>query len=142
MKPIYRMLTLVPLASGLVSVSDSSLAAENEVVGVEEIVVTARKHAESLADVPISLTAVSAEQINKLGATSLANLNTVIPNASIAPNGSVVIRGIQSNTRNVGFESGASVFVDGVYLGRPQLNNLDLVDVNQVEVLRGPQGSL
>jgi len=142
MKQIYRLLTLVPLASGLVSVSDSSLAAENDVGAVEEIVVTARKHAESLADVPISLTAVSAEQINKLGATSLSNLNTVIPNASIAPNGSVVIRGIQSNTRNIGFESGASIFVDGVYLGRPQLNNLDLVDVNQVEVLRGPQGSL
>lgn len=147
MKRNYRLLTLLPLASGLVSISNTSVAAGSgadmqAAQAVEEIVVTARKHAESLADVPISLTAVSSEQINQLGATSLTNLNTVIPNASIAANGSVVIRGIQSNTRNVGFESGASVFVDGVYLGRPQLNNLDLIDVEQVEVLRGPQGSL
>jgi iron complex outermembrane receptor protein len=109
---------------------------------LEELVVTARKRSESLQDVPASIVAVGARQIEALNAKDLRDLDRVTPNAHIAENGEITIRGIRSNTRNIGFEAGAAVYIDGVYQGRPAGNNQDLVDVERVEVLRGPQGTL
>lgn len=112
-----------------------------------DIVVTARKRTESLQDVPASIQVVGEAQIKALNVSSLSDLNGATPNASIAPNGgpnagSITIRGISSNTRNAGFEAGAALYVDGVYQGRPAGNDQDLVDIERVEVLRGPQGTL
>lgn len=115
--------------------------------GVGEIVVTARKRSESLQDVPASIQVVSAAEIKSLNVSSLSDLNGTTPNASIAPSGStnagaITIRGITSEVRNAGFEAGAAVYVDGVFQGRPTGNNQDLADIERVEILRGPQGTL
>jgi iron complex outermembrane receptor protein len=111
---------------------------------LEEVVVTARKRSENLQNVPASILAVSQAAIESLNAKSLKDLNGVTPNVSIEQNGNgtITIRGISSNARNIGFEAGSAVYIDGVYQGRPLGNDLNLVDVNQVEVLRGPQGTL
>ncbi|MDP3737474.1 MAG: TonB-dependent receptor [Hyphomonadaceae bacterium] len=107
------------------------------------IVVTARRREESLQDVPSSVQVIGQEQINSMNARSLAELNGATPNVSMDPqNGTITIRGISSNARNAGFEAGAAVYIDGVYQGRPVGNNQNLVDIAQVEVLRGPQGTL
>ena len=122
--------------------SDEASASKPRTDSLIEIIVTARKRVERLQDVPASITAIGEEQIGSLQATSLSDLNVVTPNARVARDGGIVIRGISSNTRNSGFEAGASIFLDGVYLGRPVTNNQDLIDVERVEVLRGPQGTV
>lgn len=138
----------VAAAGGLVATSASLMfgtpvqAQETSINGVEEIVVTARKRSENLRDVPASIVALSERQIESLNANSLADLTRVVPNFTIDESGSITIRGIQSFTRNAGFESGAAVYIDGVFQGRPVGNNQNLADIERVEVLRGPQGTL
>lgn len=127
--------TSVPVAS------DQTASASTD--GVGDIVVTARKRSESLKDVPASILAIGAAQVQNLNAKSLQDLNGSAPNFSLNPqDGTLTIRGISSNARNVGFESGAAIYIDGVYQGRPIGNNQDLTDISRVEVLRGPQGTL
>src|SRR3984893_17897588 len=124
-------------AAGAAEDRDSAANAQ-----LEEVVVTARKRSENLQNVPASILALSQAAIESLNAKSLQDLNGATPNANIGLNGVITIRGISSNARNSGFEAGAAVYIDGVYQGRPLGNDLNLVDVNQVEVLRGPQGTL
>ncbi|MDB5429051.1 MAG: hypothetical protein JWP35_167 [Caulobacter sp.] len=121
--------------------SDSGASAQPTTT-IGEVLVTARKRTENLQDVPASIQAIGADQLEKLNAKSLADLNGVTPNAHIDELGNLTIRGITSSARNIGFEAGAAVYMDGVYLGRPLGNNQDLIDIDRVEVLRGPQGTL
>jgi len=119
----------------------SGVAVGNE---LEEIVVTAQKRAESLADVPISLTVVSGDQIQKQGTATLEQLAYSIPNLKITQTAlanRIAIRGIATGD-NKGFEQSVAMFVDGIYYGRDQLVRLPLVDLERVEVLRGPQPTL
>ncbi len=125
-----------------VRAQEAATTAPSNLVGVEEIVVTARKRSENLRDVPTSIVALSERQMESLNANSLSDLTRVVPNFTIDDSGSITIRGIQSFTRNAGFESGAAVYIDGVFQGRPVGNNQQLADVERVEVLRGPQGTL
>lgn len=111
-------------------------------VGLQDIIVTARKRSESIKNIPASIQAFSDRQLTNLNARSVQDLNGVTPNVRVDRSGSLSIRGISSNTRNIGFESGAAVYIDGVYQGRPAGNNQDLVDIERVELLRGPQGTL
>ena len=114
--------------------------------GLEEIVVTATKRNENLVDVPITITTVSEAEIEKRAAVRVADLITLLPNVSLLEGGQTesnpIIRGISSNTRNAGVESGVSVYIDGVYTGRPETFNQNLEDVRSIEVLQGPQGTL
>lgn len=111
------------------------------------IVVTARLREESLFEVPISMTTFSAEEIEARGVNDLRELEFAVPNISftgvdnnVGPE--IAIRGIGSDARNIGFETGVAVYVDGVFTGRPSSYNFDLLDVERLEVLRGPQGTL
>jgi iron complex outermembrane receptor protein len=116
--------------------------------GLEEVVVTARKRVENLQEVPVSITAVGAQEIEERGSIRVRDLASAIPNFvftgpqdSSAPQ--ITVRGIQSQARtNVGFDSGTGVYVDGVAQGRPIGFNQELMDVERVEFLRGPQGTL
>ncbi|WDI30132.1 TonB-dependent receptor [Hyphococcus flavus] len=113
----------------------------------DEIVVTAQKREQSLQDVPISVTAVTEDDLKARGVITLEDLQFMVPNVSVTNEFQTVtpkfsIRGVSSNTRNIGFESGLSVYIDGVYTGRPIGQSFDLTDVGQIEVLRGPQGTL
>ena len=112
------------------------------------IIVTAQRRAENNKDVPISLSRFGAEELRDRQAVRLFDLQDAVPNLHIdtGPLGNgapmISIRGISSTVRNVGFESGVGVYIDGVYQGRPNVSNVDLEDVARVEVLRGPQGTL
>ncbi|MBS0416488.1 MAG: TonB-dependent receptor [Proteobacteria bacterium] len=114
---------------------------------LSEIIVTARKRAEDVRDVPISITTLSADQIDKMGARDFRELDGYIPNMiQVGPESNisplVSIRGVSSDTRNAGFESGITEYIDGVYTGRPVAWSSELLDVQGLEVLKGPQGSL
>lgn len=112
--------------------------------GLDDIIVTAQKRAEGLSDVPISISAVSGKLLESYGQTSLEQLSYSVPNLKITQTGianRIAIRGIASGD-NKGFEQSVAMFVDNVYYGRDQLSRLPLVDLERIEVLRGPQPTL
>lgn len=112
------------------------------------IIVTATRRAQDVQDIPIAVTAVTAEQLDRQGVDNVADITQVSPsfstsNAQIA-SGTVVlrIRGVGTTSNNIGFESAVGIFVDGAYQSRPGVALSEFVDIAQVEVLRGPQGTL
>ncbi len=112
------------------------------------IVVTARRREESLIDVPIAITAITGDQLEARGAGDITALAETVPNvtleASRATNStlSAFIRGVGQQDPVSGFEQGVGIYLDDVYLNRPQAAVLDIYDVERIEVLRGPQGTL
>lgn len=114
--------------------------------GVEDIVVTARKQAESLQDVPMSISAVSGDTLESAGYTELNDIARLSGNvffeAADRSKPQIYIRGVGTRSYDAGSDPSVGVFVDGVYLGRFGALDMDLLDVERVEVLRGPQGSL
>jgi iron complex outermembrane recepter protein len=116
--------------------------------GLAEIVVTARRRAENLQDVPVAVTAISAATLEQQAVTSLGDLNSFVPNMKISSDRAtsstinVYIRGVGQSDPLWGFEPGVGVYIDDVYLARPQAALLDVYDVDRLEILRGPQGTL
>ncbi|WP_372777016.1 TonB-dependent receptor [Litorivivens sp.] len=111
---------------------------------LEEVVVTAQKRAESLSDVPVSVSAVSGEKLNKAGISNMADLSEYTPNFKLVPGGlipNVYMRGVGSGS-NQGFELSVGIFADGIHLGRPHQTRAAFMDIERVEVLRGPQSIL
>ena len=112
------------------------------------IIVTATRRAENIQDVPIAVTAVTPEALEKQGVADIQDLSIVAPSfatsAAQIASGSVVlrIRGVGTTSNNIGFESAVGVFIDGAYQSRPGVALGEFVDVERVEVLRGPQGTL
>jgi len=112
------------------------------------VVVTARRREETLQDVPVSVTAVNAEQISKQGIPDVTALALQLPNttlkASRATNSTLTafIRGVGQQDPLAGFEAGVGIYLDDIYLARPQGAVVDIYDVERIEVLRGPQGTL
>jgi len=115
---------------------------------LDEIVVTARRRDELLKDVPISVSALGAERLEQTGATDITALQQQTPNATVqvarGSNSTLIsfIRGVGQQDPLWGFEPGVGLYVDDVYVARPQGAVLDIYDVQRIEVLRGPQGSL
>jgi iron complex outermembrane receptor protein len=111
-----------------------------------EVLVTARKTQERLQDVPIAISVVGGGDFRDADHVRIEDLNLFTPNTNIdIVNGhqaSFAIRGLGNNPANDGLEGSTGVFLDGVYLGRPGEAAQDLIDVSQIEVLRGPQGTL
>jgi iron complex outermembrane receptor protein len=113
-------------------------------IRVEEIVVTAQKRAESLQDVPISVAATTGEKLEAQGVKDLEGLSGYVPGVQIgkgAINTQINIRGIGSGS-NRGFEQSVGMYVDGVYMGRDRQFRAPFMDLDRVEILRGPQGTL
>jgi len=116
---------------------------------VEEIVVSARRREELLEDTPVSVTALSETALRESNITRMTNLNGIVPNLQFQAGGGnpnlaqVFVRGVgQVDSDQLTADPGVGVYVDGVYLARAQGAVLDVVDVAQLEVLRGPQGTL
>jgi iron complex outermembrane receptor protein len=113
-----------------------------------DIVVTARRREEKLIDVPISLTVVTGEALDNQGALDITFLQRQTPNFTIetarGSNSTLIafIRGVGQQDPLWGFEPGVGLYVDDVYIARPQGAVLDIFDVARTEVLRGPQGTL
>ncbi|MDO9488170.1 MAG: Plug domain-containing protein, partial [Sphingomonadaceae bacterium] len=109
----------------------------------EEIIITATRRATALSDVPIAVSAVSAETMQNSGANDIRQLNQLAPSLLVSStgsesNGSARIRGIGTVGDNPGLESSVAVFVDGVYRSRSGIGLNELGEVERVEVLRGP----
>lgn len=130
--------------------SGAQQAAANS-MEIEEIVVTARKREENLQDTPIAMTAISAAQLEARGAVDLSDMQGLAPNLTLKTGGGtsgatftpvVSIRGIGQSDFTINTDPGVGMYLDGVYLGRSVGSVLDLADVERVEVLRGPQGTL
>lgn len=113
---------------------------------VDEVVVTAQRREQRLTDVPVAVQAVSAAAIEKNGSRNIVDLMHLTPNVNITNptglSGSLQIRGVGSSSRNIGFDARVGVYVDGVYSGQSTALNQELLDLDRVEVLRGPQGAL
>ena len=114
---------------------------------VEEIVVRARKRDELLQDTPVSVTAISAETLEQSGITRIDELQTLIPNTFFQvgrnnQNTNLKMRGVGTGSNEIAFDPGVGVYVDGVFLPRALGALVELFDVSQIDVLRGPQGTL
>uniref|UniRef100_UPI0035C9F4C5 TonB-dependent receptor n=1 Tax=uncultured Sphingomonas sp. TaxID=158754 RepID=UPI0035C9F4C5 len=113
-----------------------------------DIVVTARRREETLLNVPIAVTAFSADRLEKTGAVDLTDIQNTVPNTTLkdarGTNSTLAafIRGVGQQDPVPGFEAGIGIYLDDVYLNRPQAAVLDIYDVDRIEVLRGPQGTL
>jgi len=114
----------------------------------DEIIVTARRREENLLDVPIAVSAFSGEALELRGALDLTDIGNITPNTTLETSRgsnstlSAFIRGIGQQDPVSGFEPGVGIYLDDVYLNRPQAAVLDIYDVERIEVLRGPQGTL
>ena len=131
--------TLSTLALAIATASSGAYAAQ-----LEEIIVTAQKRAQSLQDVPISMTAIDGKRMEDAGITSFAELSGFVPNLGISENAVntiISMRGISVGA-NQSFEQSVGVYVDGVHYGKSRQIRTGLFDLQQVEVLRGPQGIL
>jgi iron complex outermembrane receptor protein len=117
-------------------------------VVLEEVLVTAQKREQNLQEVPVSISAFNAAELETKGITTITELEKSVPNtqfrASRATNSTLTayIRGVGQQDPLWGFEPGVGVYVDDVYYARPQAAVMDVFDVERIEVLRGPQGTL
>ncbi|HSC66053.1 MAG TPA: TonB-dependent receptor [Cellvibrio sp.] len=114
---------------------------------IQEIVVTAQMREEGVQSIPIAIGTYSEKFITQIGANSLTEMETAIPNINFGrgdrnTRGEIAIRGVGDYSRNIGTDARVAVYIDGVLTGRSSSFDQSLLDVTQVEVLRGPQGTL
>ncbi len=112
---------------------------------IEEIVVVAERQEESLQSVPISVTALDAAALEARTIESITDMSSATPGLIVSGNlrsAQIFIRGVGSEDISIGTEGSSAVYMDGVYLGRTEMALTDFLDVERVEVLRGPQGTL
>ncbi len=130
-----------------VAFAQDEAAATND-VGIGEIVVTAQKRAENIQDVPIAISAVSGQFLESRGITSIDGLGAIAPNVKIerAPSNKTIsqisIRGSVTINPAITWEPAVGLYLDGVYIAKAQGSIFDVADLERVEVLRGPQGTL
>jgi iron complex outermembrane receptor protein len=139
-----------PVADDAAAVPDAQSAESADQAAQEggDILVTARRRTESLQDVPIAVTAYTGEALERQGATDITDLSDTTPNVTIETSRgtnttlTAFIRGVGQQDPVAGFEAGVGLYLDDVYLNRPQAAVLEIYDVERIEVLRGPQGTL
>jgi len=145
----HKLLSSISLGAILMTtgVGHTTFAAEGEAM-LEEVIVTARRRSESLQDVPISVSAFGAKMLENQGIQDIVEVAKFTPNLTLEVSRgtnttlTAFIRGIGQQDPVAGFEAGVGLYVDDVYLNRPQASVLDVYDVERIEVLRGPQGTL
>ncbi len=153
MKFIARIWPVLPAAlllAGAALGQEDTTEQEPEVADdfLEEITVTATKREESIQEVPLAVTAISPLQIERAGVQDIRDLPTLAPSFNMnssqteSQGTTLRIRGVGTTGNNIGLESSVGVFLDGVYLSRPGIALGDQLDVESIEVLRGPQGTL
>ena len=136
------------VSTGAIAVATPAFAqAEEPTEGLGEIIVTSQKVKENVQDVPIAISVVSADRLEQAGVFSLENISAVVPSVTFrkgttSANSAIVMRGVGTITFSVAAEPSVSTVVDGVVLSRSGQAFMDLVDIERMEVLRGPQGTL
>ena len=147
-----RALLLCSAAALLAAVPAAVAAQENDAAaadtGLQDIIVTAQKREENLQRVPIAVTALTSDALEAQRITSVAGLGAVVPNFQVIrqPSNAALpvysLRGILAGETAAQVDNGVSIYIDGVYLGRASGSLFDVADIERVEVLRGPQGTL
>lgn len=158
----YGLISLIALTTGLTGLCAAPATAsapdlpqtspaDHPAAGasqLDEILVTARRREERAQDVPIALTVIGGEQLDKTNTYNVGQLTQQAPSVQLLSsnprNTAITIRGIGASygLANDGLEQGVGIYVDQVYYGRPATATLDFVDLAQIEILRGPQGTL
>jgi iron complex outermembrane receptor protein len=140
--PAHAQTDATPMAT-----ADEAAAAPADGTG-QEVVVTARRREETLLKVPVAVTAFTGAKLEQHGAIDLTDIQTTTPNTTLkdarGTNSTLAafIRGVGQQDPVPGFEAGIGIYLDDVYLNRPQASVLDIYNVERIEVLRGPQGTL
>jgi iron complex outermembrane receptor protein len=150
--PVYNQRLLIAALCSSMLVPMTARAQDEDASHNEpdsgEIIVTAQKRSERLLDVPIAISAISADALSSKGAVDLTSLQGMVPSLSItgfggsAASNLISIRGITGQPLPIGASQATSVYIDGVYLSRPDAGFFALDDLERIEVLRGPQGTL
>tara|TARA_R110002153_G_scaffold270890_2_gene437681 strand:+ start:29371 stop:31563 length:2193 start_codon:yes stop_codon:yes gene_type:complete len=132
--------------NSMAQVDTETTVAEKKSKGLERILVTAQKRTQNINEVPISISTMNSDAISQTGVRQLKDVAEFIPNLVISDGtdftSEVRIRGVGANSRNIGFDTRVGVYLDGVYLGQSPALNQELLDLERIEVLRGPQGTL
>ena len=138
-----------PAQAEAIAAGEETDLSEPRAQQIEEIVVSARKRNELLEETPVSVTALDANSLAEAGITDLRNIRDLVPNMQFATSAvstplssNIRLRGIGTAGVGTSFDPGVGVYVDGMYMTRTLSSIVDLVDVAQIEVLRGPQGTL
>ncbi|PZO06984.1 MAG: TonB-dependent receptor [Alphaproteobacteria bacterium] len=138
--------SLAALATASAAVAQEAAETRAEPTRLDEIVVTARRRSESLQDVPVAVSAFSAERLSDLQADDISGIQYSVPNLYLdkgdASNAVVYLRGVGQNDSLAFADPGVGIYVDDVFIARSQAAFLELFDVARIEVLRGPQGTL
>jgi iron complex outermembrane receptor protein len=139
----------VGLALGSAAAWGEAPAKADDVQLLEEIVVTAQFREQGLQSTPVAITAVTGSTLEQKSLTTVTDLNALAPNMTVAkgtntngPSAQLFIRGVGQSDGHPGLEPGVGLYVDDVYRGLLLGSDLDLTDIDRVEVLRGPQGTL
>lgn len=137
------------IMAGIAALSIQQMLAANALSqGLEEVVVTAQKRAESLQDTPISMAAFSGDTLDRMGVSSVMDIDKTVPNVVLNPFPAsrtavtAFIRGVGNVDLQITKDAAVGIYVDGVFLGRASGLATDIADLERVEVLRGPQGTL
>ena len=135
-----------PLISAMATTAALMVPASGIAASLEEVIVTAQRRAENLQEIPVAVTVLSQDAIDKADVHDLATLAGKVPGLSFSPfspgQNIVSLRGAASNDDGAGTDNSVAMFVDDVYLGRVSNINPEMFDVERIEVLRGPQGTL
>ncbi len=149
-RPLF--LAIAASLASLVAIPATTLAqsnSEEEGAGMlEEVIVTATRREESLMEVPIAVTAITGDELQQFGIPDITYISQMSPNTTLKVSRgtnttlTAFIRGVGQQDPVAGFESGVGLYLDDVYLNRPQATVMEIYDVDRIEVLRGPQGTL
>lgn len=138
---------LVAAAIAALTISSQADANDNKDGSLEEVLVTAQKRVQNAQSVPVALTSFTGVRLRELGVTDVLDLQTSAPslqvgNTQSASTTNFSIRGVGTSAQNFGLESSVGIYVDGVYRARQSSVINELIDVDAIEVIRGPQGTL
>ena len=146
----FRIFALVGVSLAALSLpahAQAPAVAEAEEEGIADIVVTAQKRSERLQDVPVAVSVISGATLANRGSLNLENAQYLVPSlnfqkSGVAINQSLFLRGVGTSTFSIAGEPSVSTVVDGVVFSRAGEAFSDLVDIERIVVLRGPQGTL
>ncbi len=142
------LIALVAFAATPALAQTNEMPVDEASSGLEEIVVTAQKREENLQSVPVAITALSSESLQRMRVVNVGGLGAIVPNFTVIRQPSNValpafsLRGVLAGESQPQIDNGVSIYVDGVYLGRSSGSLFDVADIERMEVLRGPQGTL
>lgn len=148
MSKTIKTLSALSLAVSAASLGTSVSYAQDAAIAIEEVTVTAQRRSQNIQEVPIAVTAISGDELDARGLADISELSQSVPSLTLEPSRATnttltaFIRGVGQQDPLAGFEQGVALYLDDVYMARPQGALLDIYDVERIEVLRGPQGTL